>query len=230
MQPPARTIYLFERGILGWQSLFGDWKNWPNQACAWINQNTPHKSQTLTYFIGPILAGLTRRWRARNFAKLIQQYRGSDWKKIIIAHSEGTATVLLALKLAGWPAIEELHLVCGAADADFNANGLNMALASGKIGRVHVYVAGQDAAMRLEDTYAGSLCFGLQTGGQPLGLKGPENASPTAWARTRVHHWHAYGHSTCWRPRKFNETMEQLTASSRSTLNTKRSQLFPPHD
>lgn len=217
----AQTVVIFERGILGWQSIFGDWKNWPNQACVWVNKNTAHKSQTLTYFTGPILAGLTRHRRARNFADMLRQYSSPLAPRpsplIIVAHSEGTATTLLALKLAGWPRIEELHVICGACDADCWANGLNHALSSGRIGKVFIYVAGRDGAMKLEDTYIGSLCFGLQTGGQPMGLKGPENLIPAAERHTEVIHWKTFGHSDCFLPINFNNTLRQVLAHSDRT-------------
>lgn len=204
----VNTVYIFERGIMGWQSIFGDWKNWPNQACVWVNRGTPHKAQTLTYFCGPILAGLTRPFRARQFAKLIKAYAG---ERIIMAcHSEGTATGLRALKKAGWPRIEELHLICGACDSDFHANGLNFAILSGRIGKVIVYVAGRDRAMKLENNYVGALCFGLQTGGQPLGLRGPTEVSPIVAGNVVVKVWKNYDHSTCFLPSHFDSTMLEI--------------------
>lgn len=204
-----RTIYIFERGILGWESIFGDWAQWPNQAVAWIHKHTPHRAQTLTYFTGPILAGITRTARAKQFAKLIKAYAG--WRIVMVAHSEGTATALRALRLAEWPEIAELHLLCGAADSDCEANGLNNALYGGSIGRVFVYVAGRDLAMKIEDTYLGSLCFGLQTAGQPLGLAGPTNIFPPIDNRITHRGWPHYGHSTCWEPEHFGVTMRLIT-------------------
>ncbi len=206
------TVYIFERGILGWESLFGQWKQWPNQAVAWINRNTPHKAQTLTYFCGPILAAATRGFRARQFAKLIKAYAGD--RIIMACHSEGTATGLRALDIAGWPRIEELHLICGAADSDFDANGLNDAIARNRIGKVIVYVAGRDDAMKLEDTYVGSLCFGLQTAGQPLGLKGPTNMRPDVARSVTVKAWKNYGHSTCWTRAYFDWTMGEIVGTN----------------
>jgi hypothetical protein len=202
------TAYIFERGILGWESLFGEWKQWPNMAVAWINKSTPHKAQTLTYFCGPILSAFTRPFRSRQFAKLIKTYAGE--KIIMVCHSEGAATGLRALKIAGWPRVEELHLICGACDSDFHANGLNAAILAGRIGKVFVYVAGRDAAMRLENTYFGSLCFGLQTAGQPLGLAGPTNVSPIVAGNVEVKQWKNYGHSTCWTRYNFDSTMREI--------------------
>lgn len=206
------TIYIFERGIMGWESIFGDWKNWPNQAIVWIHKNTFYRAQTLTYFCGPILAGLTRNWRSKQFAKLLDQYRG--WRIILVAHSEGTATGLLAWKKAGYPFIDELHLICGAANSDCQRNGINHAVQLGRVRKIIAYVAGRDDAMRLEDTYVGSACFGLQCGGTPLGLKGPENQTSAAKSLTTVKLWRNYGHSTCFLPSHFDSTMREIVQPS----------------
>jgi hypothetical protein len=132
----------------------------------------------------------------------------------MVCHSEGTATGLRALKLAGWPRIEEMHLICGAADSDFHANGLNVALLSGRIGKVFVYVAGQDKAMKLENSYPGAICFGLQTGGQPLGLEGPTNQSSLVDRDVKLIKWKTYGHSTCFLPSHFDSTMREIVRSA----------------
>lgn len=194
-----------ERGILGWQALWGGWGEWPNQAVAWAHNQTEFKAQTLTYFTGPILAALTRKRRAASFLDMIRKYQG--WNINIIAHSEGTATVLRSLRMGDWPKIGSLHLLCGACDSDCRSNGLNMALAKGAIDRLHVYVAGQDKAMKLEDTWIGCICFGLQTWGTPMGLDGPKFQTDGAIQRTTVHRWPTFGHSTCFEPVNFNATM-----------------------
>lgn len=205
------TIYIFERGILGWETLFGDWKQWPNEAVAWIHKNTPHKAQTLTYFCGPVLAAATRTFRAKQFAKLILKYKCDGWRIVMVCHSEGTATALRALRVADWPVVDELHLVCGACDSDFNNNGLNVAMLKDRVKNVMCYVAGKDVPMKIEDTYVGSLCFGLQTAGTPLGLKGPVSVADAVKSRVGVIHWPAYGHSDCFLPKNFEDTMRLIT-------------------
>jgi hypothetical protein len=127
----------------------------------------------------------------------------------MVCHSEGTATALRALDIAGWPAIDEMHLLCGACDSNFIKNGLHRAILENRIRKVFVYFADRDAAMKLEDTYLGSLCFGLQTAGTPLGLKGPVNNF--YWnGYVQVNHWPHYGHSTCWDSKHFEKTMQQI--------------------
>jgi hypothetical protein len=176
---------------------------------AWTHNHTDAKAQTLTYFTGPILAAATRTKRAQNFSDMLAQYAG--WNINIVAHSEGCATVLAALRQSKWPPIKNLHLICGACDSDCRNNGLNQALGF-SIARLHVYVAGKDKAIKLEDTYIGCLCFGLQTGGTPMGLDGPKFQNDSSIQRTTVHRWPVFGHSTCWRRNQFNQTMQIITA------------------
>lgn len=209
----SKTIVLFERGINGFGSIIGEWHNWPNQAITWVHKNTEYRAQTLTYFTSPWFAGLTRHFRALNFSKLIRSYSCHDWRIIGVGHSEGTATFLLALRLAGWPRVESLHLLCGAANADFRTNGLNWALKTGAVGQVHCYTAGNDGAMWQENTWLGKLFFDLPRRARPLGLTGPRNVDEAVEGRVKQHRdhpWHDYGHSDCWLSRNFDQTLKEV--------------------
>ncbi len=215
-----RTVFLLERGVTFGllsvlNSLFGSWRsNWPNEAIVKIHQETPCKAQTLLYTTIPLLAGLTRRWRAMQFAKLIKSYKG--WNIHIIAHSEGTATVLSALRHLDWPDVETLHLLNGAADANFERNGLNSALCHNRIGKVFVYIADKDVAMKIEDTAIGLLMFGISWNDLPLGLSGAKNVAQGLWdCRVIQKHWKNYGHSTCFEPKRFDSTMLQIIGDSK---------------
>ena len=206
----SKTIFLFERGIMGWALLFGGWHNWPNQATVWIHRHTKHcRAFTLLYFVDALLAALTRHRRAESFKDVLVSYPDSEgWKLHVCAHSEGTATVLLALRMACWPRIEALHLVSGACDGDFERNGLNHALEHGKIGQVFVYVAGKDFAMQLEDTILGRRCFGLRD--KPLGLTGARKVRPHLKSSViQVTEPH-FGHSDWFTSKNFDRTMRRF--------------------
>ena len=214
VHPPStdtsKHIYLFERGIMGWASLLGGWNNWPNQAVVWIHRHTRNcRAFTLLYFVDALLAAMTRHRRAESFKDVLMAYPDSEgWKLHICAHSEGTATVLLALRLACWPRIETLHLVSGACDGNFERNGLNHALEHGKIGHVFVYVAGKDYAMLAEDTILGRRCFGLRD--KPMGLTGARNVRPHLnYMVTPVLEPH-FGHSDWFTRKNFDRTMRRF--------------------
>jgi len=209
----AKTIFFFERGIMGWKTLFGGWFNWPNQAVSWIHRHTGCRAQTLLYFVDALFAGLTRERRAKWFRDMLSQYPDSEgWEIHICAHSEGTATVLESLRLACWPKIKALHLVSGACDGDFERNGLNHALEHGRISEVFVYVAGKDAAMKLEDTIIGHWCFGIRMKDKPLGLTGPINMREHLMSQVIEIYEPTFGHSDWFTRSNFNKTMGRFAA------------------
>lgn len=221
------TIYLFERGINGWQGVFGDWNNWPNAAIAWLHHyrqadgtDPGYRGQTLLYFVTALFAGLTRTRRARQLAMLLKQYNegadGTSWRIVIVAHSEGTATTLKALQLADYPYIAELHLLCGAVSGNCRANGINTMLHRGAVGKIFCYLAGQDSAMRIESTLLGKLCFLIGLKDEPLGLRGPQDCAAgtdtvkTIWSGR----WINFEHSSCFLPHNFADTMREIVSGS----------------
>jgi hypothetical protein len=209
------TIIFFERGVAGWATIWGGYKqNWPNLAVTWIHKyaaanNLNWRAQALTYLCLPFTAALTRKRRAKALAALIRAYSVNDWEIIVVAHSEGTATVCAALRLAGYPKVKLLHLVCGAVTADFRQNGMNLALLTGKIEKVVCWRADKDRAMRLEDTVLGLSMFGIDWDDMPLGLSGPvQVALGLKQDRVTENHWPNYGHSSCFLPKNFDITLK----------------------
>lgn len=187
----------------------------------WINKLAAEHgldwwSQTLSYFAGPLTAGASRKHRAAQFAKLLRAYSVQDWQIVLVAHSEGAATALDALSVAGWPKIQSLHLICAACNSDFNSNGLNWAIKHGSISKVNCYIAGNDSAMQLENTVLGKIAFLLDMKDSPLGLVGPTNvAFGMEGSRVLVDRWPSYGHSDCWNNGdNFESTMLQLVQNS----------------
>lgn len=201
-----------EHGI---SNVASSWRTWPNRGIAWAHNHTGFRAQGLFYFTGPLTVWWRRRLRARAFASLVKSYKDEQWRVHAVGHSNGTAVILDGLRRAGWPRTETLHLVCGACDSDFERNGLNWALANGRVGRVFVYVAGRDRAMWWESLLLGRLLFGIRRRSRPLGLSGPTNVRPSfvnqqlssANRVVRVD-WNKFGHSTCWRAGNFERTME----------------------
>ena len=61
--------------------------------------------------------------------------------------------------------------------------------------------------------------FGISWNDLPLGLSGPVNVGLGLW-NTKVfeHHWPDYGHSDCFEPRNFVQTMELILENSRTVL------------
>lgn len=163
----------------------------------------PLFAEKVEYFCGPIARAAGQKGRAERLVELLTEYHG--WEITLVGHSNGAAVVLLALELAGWPAVAAVHLVCGACEADFNRNGLNAALFGRKVQRVFVYIADRDWALRVAHTWLAHLLgYGV------LGLHGALNIRPDVRQWVGELHWPGYGHSTCWLDRHFQRTMQHF--------------------
>ncbi len=204
------TIYFFIRGIAGHPS---DQQEWEYRAADHVHIHTPHKARAISYATSFLTVWKRRHWRALRFSKVLRKYTCRDWKVVIVAHSEGTVVALDGMRLAGWPRIDELHLICGACDSDFQRTGLNFALRTGGVGHIHCYIAGNDNAMLWERLVLGKLLFGIPERSQPLGLHGPRNVDQQYTSRVTEHWntpWTNYGHSTCWDGEHLESTMNQI--------------------
>jgi pimeloyl-ACP methyl ester carboxylesterase len=199
---PSPTIYLYVNGIATWP---GDATNWNKRAVTFTHLTTPHRAEAFEYFTTPLTRPFKEDQRAKHFDRAVRAYSRAGWKIVCVGHSNGAAIILEGLKRAGWPRVEGVHLVCAACEADFERNGLNAALARAAVGKVFVYVGCRDWALRLAHTIPGKL-LGYGT----LGLKGAQNVSPHAAGQVRQTWWQNYGHSTCWEPPYFRETMRNF--------------------
>lgn len=198
-----RRILLAVSGI---NTLPGALKDWNVKAVTWVNVDPDDnlRAQAFEYFCGPIGRAFGQWQRAQHLADMIEEYASQE--RILVGHSNGADVAVKALKLAGWPQIESLHLISAATDPDFQKNGLNAALVAGHIGKVCVYIGGQDMALRLASSWIGRLLgYGV------LGLHGPRNIDPTIKDKVRKIVWPTFGHSTCWAPENFEDTMKLLT-------------------
>jgi len=142
---------------------------------------------------------------------LLHSNTAPPWRIICVGHSNGAAVILDGLRRAEWPRVAALHLVCAACDADFARNGLNFALSFGHVGRVFVYCGEQDWALRCAHTLPGKLLgYGV------LGLTGPQHVAPRVQERVGTLWWKQYGHSTCWLPEHFRQTMKHFLTTDES--------------
>lgn len=202
----SKTIYICVNGI---QCYPGDPTLWNKRACSWVHLNTPFRAQCDEYFTTALTVWIHQKARAETLATLIRQFKG--WRIIIIAHSNGAWVAVNALNLIHWEIpIAELHLVSGACDGNFTRNGLSYGLKTGNLGFCGVYIAGNDMAMRIEETLAGRCLFGIYHGDKPLGLGGATGV----WSgvvndsnRFRTMTQPGYGHSDWWLPQNFERSM-----------------------
>jgi pimeloyl-ACP methyl ester carboxylesterase len=198
----ARTVYLFVNGIATWP---GNYTNWNKKAVTFTHTETEHRAEAFEYFCTWFTRPFREDERAKHFARSLREYAAKGWNIVCVGHSNGAAVILEGLRAARWPRVEAVHLVCGACEADFWRNGLNFALAADRIGHVCVYSAAQDWALRLAHSLPARL-LGYGT----LGLHGARNVRDTVRDRVGELWWKDYGHSTCWLPAHFENTMKRF--------------------
>ena len=205
-----KEIIFFVRGIAGNPDDFLEWEQRAADHTI-IQYGIP--ARAISYHTDFWSVWMKRRFRAQRFAKVLCKYSVRDYRITIVAHSEGTVVALDAMRLAGWPRVEQVHLICGACDSDFERTKLNWALRAGQIGKVTCYTAGRDFAMRCENLLLGKLFFGVSERSWPLGLVGPRNVSfllPCRVVEVTDPPWKYYGHSECFERNNFERTMRQI--------------------
>lgn len=207
------------------------WDDWLNRIIPIVNQRADWRGQGTFYATTALTVEANEPERVQTFADILKAYPGVEAHAI--GHSNGTRVVL-----DGWkacdpiasrrPKLTTVHLLCGACDADCDANGINAGILGGTLGDVFIYVAKDDMAMRVEDTIVGKTLFDLPEGHVPLGLAGPRNLNPLAASQVHVIEWPDFGHSTCWDEGHFNDTVTQIItlAEMYSASSAKRAASF----
>jgi len=195
-------IVIFIPGIDQWPN---DSKLWDGRAATWFNVNAGNvDTDRMDYWCGPITRAFHQQQRIDRAKDVISTYAGK-WDITIACHSNGDDITLNALDQLNWPRVEVLHLISGACQADFDKNGLNQALADGKIGKVIVYVAGKDRALAVASTFLGRwLGYGT------LGLKGPMNVRDNVASLVQTITKPDYGHSDWFTDENFEATMRGI--------------------
>jgi hypothetical protein len=202
-----KTIYLFVNGIATWP---GNFTNWNKRAVTYTHTMTPHKAEAFEYFCTMLTRPFREDERAKHFARALKEYSRLGWKIVCVGHSNGCAVILDGLRKAGWPAVEAVHLVCGACEADFNNNGLNSALYCDRVKRAFVYCAEEDLALLLAHSLPGKI-LGYGT----LGLRGPIHMLDSVKNKVGTLWWPRFNHSDCWLPLHFRQTMQHFFAEPR---------------
>jgi hypothetical protein len=190
---PKKLVYIWVNGILTFP---GDSNNWNGKAATWINIHTPHKSEKIEYFVGPISRAFGQKKRSEKLARTMEFYK--DWDIILGGHSNGCDVILDALNVMKPTNVKALHLISAACEADFERNGLNNL----NINDVHVYIAGKDRALQLAASWVGHILgYGI------LGKIGPQNAKMKVETFLKSE----FDHTDWFSKENFEYTMERIT-------------------
>jgi len=205
MPASARTrFYLFINGIL----TLSDGRNaWPDRAVTWTESHYGQLAEKYEYFSGALTRRLFQAARVRECAQLLRHYAGHDL--ILVGHSNGADIVCRLLQTTDIE-VSEVHLLAAAAEADFDRNGLNQALLTGRLGSVHLYGSHNDRALELAQFTEIFSFLGLGYGA--LGRTGPEHIDDRVSHRVTQIWRDDFDHSTWFSPAQFAQTMALVVA------------------
>ena len=199
----SRRLYLFVPGIL--QKPEGD-NDWADVAVRWVDRNTPHVADAYEYRSGALNRFAGQAKRVADVVELLARLP-RDMEVTGVGHSNGCDILLRALQERARVRFRSLHLIAAAAERDFDKNGLNRAIADGRLGRLYLYGSRKDGALlaaRLTQRRTLRL-FGLGYG--DLGRRGPTNMDRGVWQFVDCRWENDYGHSTWLDGAHFADTM-----------------------
>lgn len=199
-------------GIL---SLPGESSNWCGRAVTHTHIYSEVRAEKVEYLSGPgFTRSLFQKRRAAKLRRTLNFYSQPStlnpqpaWDIRLIGHSNGCDVILDALTLNPQPStlnIRELHLVCAACEGDLQKSGLNDLLLTDQVGRLFVYIAEKDFALRLARVVGSAFGYGT------LGLHGPDNLRHEAAPDVSVIRWPDFGHADCWNENNFANTMQEF--------------------
>lgn len=198
-------VFIFVNGILANPGAHDDWTD---RAVSWMHRNTVHQAEKFEYRALVLTRRFTQGKNADALRKLINAYC-SDGRLIhLIGHSNGCDIITRAIQ-DSFCRVASASLISGACDASFEKNGLNVALRSGRLAGVVVYVAGRDRAMKLANITR-RLVSWMGLGYGTLGLSGPSDVAPGFEGKVETTVEPEFGHSTWFDGSKFDATMRRI--------------------
>jgi len=205
-----KRVYIYVNGILNYP---GSADGWTDRAVTWTHvhcSQAGYRAEKFEYMAGAILRRIFQQRRANKLARMISYYDPEKWHVILVAHSNGCDVALRALHLLEGRYIKEVHLIAAACDADMFRNGLAGMIRDKILGRVFVYIGGNDRPMKWA-RITGKVLRWIGLGYGALGAEEPEDVALIIGER-RVVYEEDFGHSSWFTDENFDETMMFVTA------------------
>jgi hypothetical protein len=203
-----KTVYFFVHGIMNLPSSGTGWVDGAIRAVAGFG----FAGDAYRYLATPALRWVMQAWRVRQCRIKLQKWIDDDFQPVLVGHSNGCDILLKAIKGVRGLRGAKLHLISGAAEADFKVNGLNEAMKAGRIDTVTVWVAGKDSALEVWAPISRALVGWLGLGYKNIGATGPSNVSALVGTRVFQINEPEFGHSTWFEEKHFEETICRIAA------------------
>ena len=201
----SRQHYLFLPGIKH-KAQHSD--SWVDHAVSWVHRYTEHRADKYEYESPALFRWMGQAARVKDVVRWCRREAGADI--VLVGHSNSAAIICDALRNPN-VFVHSIHLIAGAAHADYEANGLNDAVAGGRVIAIHVYRSPNDGVLKKWAGLSRTLGkpFGLGYGN--IGYAGPKNMSEAANLVTTVVTDPTMGHSTWLDADHFTDTMQLVT-------------------
>ena len=199
-------FFFFVNGIL---TVPEDQNDWNARAVTWIESQRFQFADRFEYFSDAVFRRLFQASRVAACEKILANYIGFDI--VLVGHSNG-ADIICRLLAENLLKVSQVHLISAAAEADFDKNGLNVALYSEKVGKVFLYGSHNDHALQAAQATQWLAPLGLGYGS--LGRTGPLNVAEGVAARV-VQTWRDdFDHGSWFLPANFAATMTAILEAS----------------
>lgn len=189
---------------------------WTDRLVAWVNghpdpaNDSGDSADKYEYHAWALTRRFTQGKHTRQFAETLNMYRHRPL--VVAAHSNGADLVCRAFNEGLIPGvtITDLHLISPACDADFTRNGLNKALRSGQVGKVKIWIAARDGALKA--AAVSKFLFGwMGLGYGTLGRDGPLKVEKNVRDKVSGHMEPTFGHSDWFIESEMVNTFKRIT-------------------
>lgn len=193
-----KPTYMVVNGIMtdsddvnGWTDIFEDYY-----------QNEGFTCNRYEYTCG-VFKSLFQGKRVRDIATICKRI---SRPLVYVGHSNGCEIFSRLIKETDIK-FQAVHLLNAAMEADFEKNGLNYGLCSGKVGRIYMYCSESDLALRdwaSKTTFLGKIGLGYGI----AGYTGPKNILEKVKHRVFVEWNNNFGHSDMLKPDHIQDTFK----------------------
>ena len=196
-----RQSFLFINGIL---SNPEDVSTWTDNAETWIERETRYTAEKYEYRAGALTRRIYQGKRVENVITIGKRIGSQNL--ILVGHSNG-CQIIEEVVQKNKLQIKELHLIAGASGHDFEKNGYNKALMTGRIEKIFVYASPKDEALQKAKATSLLQWFGLGYG--YLGLVGPSRVNESVKDKV-VTIWKNFNHGDWFTKKNFENTMKKI--------------------
>lgn len=205
--PRPWTVEININGILARP---GRADGWTDRAVTLGHLYLGTRQEKFEHFSGVLTRHLWQEKRAKGLAELADRYLRRGFAVYLRGHSNGCDVICRCLRFLEHGPIAGVQLIAAACEADFEANGLNLALLDGRLRKAVLCCSPDDRALWLARA-SHPLLNVFSNGYGSLGFSGPMNVNDAIEHRVTTHWQPGFDHGDWLTPARLLWTMRLLT-------------------